>query len=103
MKTNLKQYLQNMLKKADRQDSALSRHKRKLKWIAILSTLFTLYILSFLQPHFNLKHHNLGLSKEKSNKDSLANDSTELPVSPFELPTDSFEQLLNQKIHENAN
>ncbi|MCT4648452.1 MAG: hypothetical protein N4A74_25925 [Carboxylicivirga sp.] len=103
MKTNLKQYLQNLLQKADRQDSTLSRHKRKLKWIAILGTLFTLYILSFLQPHFDLKHQNLGLSKSDDNTDSLSNDSTALPVSPFELPTDSFEQLLNQKIHEDTN
>ncbi len=102
MKINLKQALKGLLQKADRQDKALSQTKRKVKWTAILGTLFTFYVLSFLQPRWALEHVSIGTSMAIALQDSASEDSTHLPVSPFELPVDSFEQLLNQHIHENT-
>jgi len=88
--------------KADQQDQALSRHKRKIKWIGILGTLFTLYVLSFMIPHVSLKHFSLTMQNKEQIQDSLSKDSTVLSNNPFELPVDSFEQLLNVQIHERA-
>jgi hypothetical protein len=100
MNNSIKKHVQKWLQKADRQDKNLSQQKRKVKWISIIGTLFVLYVLSFLQPHFQLTHRKLGMVTNESSDDSLKSDSTQLPVSPFELPVDSFEQLLNQQIQE---
>jgi len=102
MKTTIKQHLKRWLQKADQQDQALSQHKRKIKWIGILGTLFTLYILSFMIPHVSLKHFSLITQNREEIQDSLSKDSTVLSNSTFELPVDSFEQLLNVQIHERA-
>jgi hypothetical protein len=100
MNKSIKKHVQIWLQKADRQDKTLSRKKRKAKWTSILVTLFILFVLSFLQPHFQLTHRQLGMVTSESSDDSVNRDSTLLPVSPFELPVDSFEQLLNQQIQE---
>jgi len=102
MKTNIKQQLKNWLDKADHHDQALSQHKRKIKWIGILGTLFSLYVLSFMMPHVSLRHFSLTRQNSKEVQDSLLQDSAALSVSFFELPVDSFEQLLNVQIHERA-
>jgi hypothetical protein len=100
MNNSIKKHVQKWLQKADRQDKTLSQQKRKVKWISIIGTLFLLYVLSFLQPHIQLAHRQLGMVTSESRDDSLNRDSIQLPVSPFELPVDSFEQLLNQQIKE---
>jgi len=102
MKTTIKQHLKRWLQKADQQDQALSQHKRKIKWIGILGTLFILYVLSFMMPYVSLLHFSLTRQNSKEVQDSLLKDSTVLSNNPFELPVDSFEQLLNVKIHERA-
>ena len=102
MKNQIKKYTKDLLEKADHQDKGLSQQKRKIKWMVILGTLFILYVLSFLRPHSSLQHRLMKTLRENTVIDSLSNDSIQLPQSPFAMPVDSFEQLLNQQIHEEA-
>ncbi|WP_430815911.1 hypothetical protein [Carboxylicivirga sp. RSCT41] len=102
MMNNLKNYTKALLEKADGQDRGLSRQKRKIKWIAILGTLFCLYILSFMQPHLALHHRALVIPGDSVLTNVPGNDSTQLSNSPFAWPVDSFEQLLNKRIDENT-
>jgi hypothetical protein len=82
----------------DARDQSLNPRARKGKWIATLSVLFALFVLSFiLFPSVKVGHKNL--------EETLQN---EIPVieeanrpAPLEMPVDSFEQQLKQKIHEN--
>ncbi|WP_439185422.1 hypothetical protein [Carboxylicivirga taeanensis] len=102
MKNQIKKYTKDLLQKVDEQDKGLSQQKRTIKWIVILGILFMLYVLSFMQSHLSLNHHLMKTLWGEAVTDSLGNDSTELTQSPFALPVDSFEQLLNQQIHEKA-
>ncbi|WP_430817213.1 hypothetical protein [Carboxylicivirga sp. RSCT41] len=102
MKIHIKKHIQSLLQKVDRQDKALSHQKRKIKWISILGTLFILYILSFMQPNSSIEHRLIKTPREIPGVDSLSNDSSQLSNSLFTLPVDSFEQLLNKKIHETS-
>jgi hypothetical protein len=102
MKKPIKKYTKDLLQKADEQDKGLSQQKRTIKWILILGILFMLYLLSFMQSNLSLNHHLMKTPSGEPVADSSGNDSTQLPQSPFALPVDSFEQLLNQQIHEEA-
>jgi hypothetical protein len=81
----------------DAKDESLNPWARKGKWMATLIILFTVFVLSFiLFPLAEVKHKNL---------DRIQNE--EIPVnpevnrlSPLEMPVDSFEQQLKQKIQE---
>src|SRR6056297_227426 len=81
----------------DAKDQSLNSRARKGKWIATLSVLFTLFVLSFiLFPSAEVKHEKLqGIRQEET----PVNTETTLPA-PLEMPVDSFEQQLEHKIHE---
>ncbi|WP_430811068.1 MULTISPECIES: hypothetical protein [unclassified Carboxylicivirga] len=102
MKTDIKHKVKRLIQKVDQQDKGLSQHRRKVKWIAILGTLFTLYLLSFMKSHLRMAHQVMKITGKSIVSDSLEVDSTQLSNSPYSMPVDSFEQLLNQHIHENA-
>ena len=82
----------------DEMDQNLNPVKRKTKWLFFLGFLFLSFALSFilfLDAKFN---------HEKLNSPALSADQPvqEKPLaSPFEMPTDSFENLLKRQIHEN--
>ena len=97
----MKEKIKQWLLRADEKDKGLSKKKRQVKWVGILSVLFVLYVLTFLRP----SEPDIGYTKIKqpSNGNTLDNDSLGLNKSPFELPVDSFKQLLNTQIHEDVN
>ena len=81
----------------DAKDQSLNPRARKGKWIVTLSVLFTLFVLSFiLFPSAEVRHKDMdGIQKEETS----VNTETIVPA-PLEMPVDSFEQQLKQKIHE---
>jgi hypothetical protein len=81
----------------DAKDRSLNPRARKGKWIATLSILFVLFVLSFiLFPSVKVEYKNLeGTRQEETPVNKEANKP-----SPLEMPVDSFEQQLKQKIHE---
>jgi len=81
----------------DAKDRSLNPGARKGKWIATLSVLFTLFVLSFiLFPLAEVKHKNLdGIQNEETSVNTETNMSA-----PLEMLVDSFEQQLKQKIYE---
>jgi hypothetical protein len=81
----------------DAKDQSLNPRARKGKWIATLSILFALFVLSFiLFPSAEVKHEKMqGIRQEEG----PVNTKTTVPA-PLEMPVDSFEQQLKQKIHE---
>ena len=81
----------------DEMDQDLGPVKRKTKWLFFLGILFLSFALSFiLFPGAKFNH-------EKLDSPAL---SAEQPVqekplaSPFEMPVDSFENLLKLRVHE---
>ncbi len=85
------------INRMDEIDEGLSPLRRKTKWLLFLGSLFLFFVLSFiLFPSRILNHQRL-------NRPVL---STEQPVreqpaaSPFEMPVDSFENLLKRRFHE---
>jgi hypothetical protein len=103
MNKRIKTYFNKLEEQVNQQDRGLSQQKRKIKWIMILASLFILYVLSFVQTPLSLHHHELSIGTSKMSRDTIVSDSTRQPPSLFALPVDSFEQLLNQHIHEKAN
>ena len=92
-----------MIKKLDSRDQGLDPAKRRQKWILILSVLFLLYLSSFLLPPPEFSHPKLEpreLSLRKNSPLSAAPDSSLQKSLTFEMPVDSFENLLKQRIHE---
>jgi len=81
----------------DAKDQSLNYRARKGKWIATLSVLFTLFVLSFiLFPSAEVKHEKMqGIWQEET----PVSIETTVPA-PLEMPVDSFEQQIKQKIHE---
>lgn len=81
----------------DMQDEGLSPAKRKTKWLLVLGTLLLAFVLSFvLFPSASMNHEKMGgpvLRHESTSTDQQA-------AHPFEMPADSFENLLKNKIHE---
>jgi hypothetical protein len=81
----------------DLRDKSLNATVRKRKWILIVAGIFFLFVLSFvLFPLANLKSQKPGSSYpgvETNNEEQSAK-------SAFELPVDSFENQLKQKMHE---
>jgi len=92
-----------MIKKLDSRDQDLDPVKRRRKWIMILSVLFLLYLSSFLLPPPELSHPKpepRELSLREHSPLSAAPDSSLQKSLTFEMPVDSFENLLKQRIHE---
>jgi hypothetical protein len=81
----------------DAKDQSLNPGARKGKWIVTLSILFVLFVLSFiLFPSVKVGHKNLDGTRQKKTPVNPEANKT----SPLEMPVDSFEQQLKQKIHE---
>ena len=81
----------------DEKDKVLSSRKRKSKWLFLTGILFLLFVLSFiLFPFSGFKHDSL--SSPNSISETMTPDQQD--THPFEMPADSFEQLLKIKIHE---
>jgi hypothetical protein len=82
----------------DKLDENLGPAKRKTKWLFFMGTLFLSFALSFiLFPAGKFRHEKLG-----SPALSTGQPAHKTPAaSPFEMPVDSFENLLKRHIHEN--
>jgi len=91
-----------MIKKLDLKDQGLDPEKRKRKWIYILAGIFVLYLLSFLVPSPKLLHHALKAENKQIAKDSVSqgNTSKTQKSATFEMPVDSFENILKKNIDE---
>ena len=92
--------IKQWLYKADEMDGQLSKRVRQLKWIAILTVFFIVYVLTFMRPG-----EPLLLGGDIPNGRSELSDEVDMAApgkSAFELPVDSFEKLLNQHIYETS-
>ncbi len=96
MRDKIKQWM----RRADIQDKKLSKQERQFKWIIILILFFVLYVITFLMPGRSSWVDQEVPNPLKAKPEIM--DSIDFEASPFELPIDSFQQLLNQKIHENT-
>ena len=85
------------INRMDEMDRGLSPVKRRTKWLFFLGFLFLSFALSFiLFPGAKFNH-------EKLNSPALSAEQPvrEKPIiSPFEMATDSFENLLKRRVHE---
>ena len=91
-----------MVKKLDLKDQSLDPEKRKRKWMVILAGIFVLYLISFLVPLPELSHHSLKAENKPIAKDSVSkgNTSNAQKSMTFEMPVDSFENILKKNIDE---
>jgi hypothetical protein len=85
------------MNRMDELDQDLSPVRRKTKWLFFLGFLFLSFVLSLIFfPAGKFNHEKLdspALSAEQPiQKKPLA--------SPFEMPVDSFENLLKRRVHE---
>ena len=86
------------ISRLDEQDENLSPVKRKTKWMFFLGVLFLAFALSFiLFPSAKFSHESM--ESPMSGAEQPARHTP--PTSPFEMPTDSFENLLKRQIDEN--
>ncbi|MGE0021050.1 MAG: hypothetical protein AB7S72_15360 [Draconibacterium sp.] len=84
------------LKMLDEKDRAMNPTKRKGKWMFALCALVILFGLSFIWfPAAKLDQHEITTPVEKP-----APPKSQSTRSAFEMPADSFEIILKQKIHE---
>lgn len=84
------------LKMLDEKDRAMNPTKRKGKWLFALCALAILFGLSFiLFPAAKLDQSEITSPVEKP-----APPKSQTPRSALEMPADSFEIILKQKIHE---
>ena len=84
------------LNRMDEKDRALDPKKRKGKWMFALCTLVILFGLSFIWfPVAKLDQPEITTPVEKP-----APQKSPSTRSAFEMPADSFEIILKQKIHE---
>jgi hypothetical protein len=89
-----------MIKNLDTQDRGLDPEKRRRKWIYILAGLFFLYLASFLIPMPELPHQSLEPVNAATPKDAEISDPDSQKSLTFEMPVDSFENILKNSIHE---
>ncbi len=95
MKSKFTQWLSRM----DECDKHLAPQKRRLKWLTIVGLLALLFLVSFFFfPTGKVNHKVLEANEteEINPVDSLHRE----PNGRFDLPTDSFEQLLKESIDE---
>jgi hypothetical protein len=84
------------LKMLDEKDRAMNPKKRKGKWMFALCALIILFGLSFIWfPAAKLDQHEITSPVEKP-----VQQKSQTPRSALEMPADSFEIILKQKIHE---
>ncbi len=94
----IKDKIKLWIQRADRQDRRLGKKKRFQKWILITGTVSVLFLLSFVRSwRVSVDHYPM-----PQNPPGAAGPSDSMPQqnTPFELPVDSFEQLLKKKIDE---
>jgi len=85
----------------DNRDLQMDPKKRKRKWLVVLSVLLALYLLSFLIPTPDFSHKDIETGRITIPQDSIKNEKQKkLESLSFEMPVDSFENLLKQRIHE---
>ena len=90
-----------MINNLDRQDRTLNPEKRKQKWFLVLAGLFLLYLISFLFPAPKLSHESIGSNSSAVTPDTVSEESLKNQKSmTFEMPVDSFENVLKNQIHE---
>jgi hypothetical protein len=94
--------ISRLINRLDLKDQSLDPEKRKRKWVYILSGIFVLYLLSFLVPSPKLLHHSLNAENKTIAKGSVSKGNTPKAQKPqtFEMPVDSFENILKNNIHE---
>jgi len=90
-----------MVSQLDSRDRSLDPKRRKGKWILVLSILFLLFLASFLLPFPDFSHEKISSGEKFFPADSKEAGQAEQATFPgFEMPVDSFENLLKQHIHE---
>ena len=89
-----------LIKNLDTQDRGLDPKKRIRKWVYILAGLFFLYLASFLIPTPELTHKSLEPVKAATPKDAEISDPDSQKSLTFEMPVDSFENILKKQLHE---
>ncbi len=91
-----------LINQLDLNDQVLDPEKRRRKWTVILAGIFVLYLLSFLVPSPKLSHHSLDAENKPIAKDSVSkgNTSNAQKQQTFEMPVDSFENILMKNIDE---
>jgi hypothetical protein len=91
-----------IIKKLDLKDQGLDPEIRKRKWMYILAGIFVLYLVSFLIPSPTLLHHALKAENKPIANDSVVkgNTSNAQKSLTFEMPVDSFENILKKNIDE---
>ncbi len=87
-----------LINNLDQKDRTLNPEKRKRKWFLVLAGLFLLYLISFLFPAPKLSH---GSIQTTATSDTVM-DKTLKNQEPltFEMPVDSFENVLKKHLHE---
>ncbi len=93
--------LSRLIKKLDTQDERMDPEKRKRKWMYILALLFFLYLVSFLAPTPELDHRAIDRQEANGKNASVSSPAaeTQKPLT-FDMPVDSFENILKKNIHE---
>ncbi len=91
-----------LVKWLDLKDQSLDPEKRKRKWMYILAGIFVLYLLSFLIPSPKLTHGSLADKNKVTAKDSVLQGTSSRAQKSvtFEMPVDSFENILKKNIDE---
>jgi hypothetical protein len=85
------------INRLDKLDENLNPAKRKTKWLFFMGTLFLSFALSFiLFPAGKFRHEKLDGPALSTGQPAQKKPVT----SPFEIPVDSFENLLKRHIHE---
>ncbi len=96
MKSKFAQWLSRM----DECDKHLAPQKRRLKWLTIIGLLALLFLVSFFFfPTGKVNYQSL--ESKKTDGTNPADSLHREPNGRFDLPTDSFEQLLKESIDEN--
>ncbi len=90
-----------MVSQLDGRDRGLDPKRRRGKWILVLSVLFLLFMASFLFPFPDFSHEKISSGEKFFPADSKEARQAEQASFPgFEMPVDSFENLLKQQINE---
>lgn len=92
-----------MVNQLDSREQSLDPRRRKGKWILVLSVLFLLFLASFLFPFPDFSHEKISSGEQFFPADPVKSKQAEQATFPgFEMPVDSFENLLKQHIHDSV-
>ncbi|WP_159516905.1 hypothetical protein [Sunxiuqinia indica] len=95
--------LARLIEKLDSRDRSLEPVKRRQKWMLLLVALFLLYLASFFLPVPGISHKRIDPKASGWREDSNGWPTPKPPGQKsltFEMPVDSFENLLKQRIDE---